>query len=407
MTSNLRIILVSPGAHYPSHLWPNTVALLREMRKKNYNASAIIFSSGTEAVPPDLRDVVEPVFARAPRFLEMAAAGKWQERRLMSRIMNAFETWVCLRKALAKTGDEPNAVLHFIGGFYWLVMLAALFSRRKFVHSLYGEFFSAGSRGWRAFTSPRLEKLIRRAVATGRLDFTCETELLRGQMAPLLGGHVHVVPYAIDDTIQLPSRAEARERLGLPAHEKIILFFGTHRREKDYRTALKGCLSLPDPPLALFVGKVISSNDPRQIVADCAYPKALVVDEFVADEKIKDYFAAADAAALPYEAEFSRGSGVLIECCRFLRPMIVSATPYFSPFLARYNCGVGYAPGDSASFAEAAARVLSNGEIFQPGLQQARREHSWNRVADQYLGLYTGKGESSSSSSSSSPPHRR
>ena len=390
MTSNFRIILISPGAHYASHLWPNTVALLRELRKKNHNASAIVFSSGAEAVPLNLRDVVEPVFARPPRFLETAAAGKWQERRLLGRIMGAFETWVCLRKALSKIRDEPNSVLHFIGGFYWLVMLAALFSRRKFVHSLYGEFFSAGSRGWRAFTSPLLEKLIRRAVATGRLDFTCENELLRGQMAPLLDGHIHVIPYAIDDTIQLSSRAEARHRLGLPVGEKIILFFGTHRREKDYWTALKGCLSLPNPPLALFVGKVISSNDPRRVVAECGYSKALVVDEFVAEEKIKDYFAAADAAALPYEAEFSRGSGVLIECCRFLCPIIASATPYFSPFLTRYKCGVGYTPGDSASFTEAAARVLSNGEMFQPGLQQARREHSWDVVADKYIELYRG-----------------
>ena len=389
MTSNLRIILVSPGAHYPSHLWPNTVALLRELRKKNQNASAVIFSSGTEAVPPDLRDVVEPVFVRPPRFLETAAAGKWQERRVMGRIMDAFETWVCLRKALSIIRDEPNAVLHFVGGFYWLVMLATLFSRRKFVHSLYGEFFSAGSRGLRAFTSPQLEKLIRRAVATGRLDFTCENELLRDQMTPLLGAHIHVVPYAIDDTIQLPSRSEARQRLGLPAGEKIILFFGTHRREKDYRTALKGCLTLPNPPLALFAGKVISSNDPRQVIADCHYPKGLVVDEFVPEEKIKDYFAAADAAALPYEAEFSRGSGVLIECCRFLCPIIASATPYFAPFLRRYNCGIAYTAGDSTSFAEAAKQILANGEMFQQGLQKARRDHSWQVVAGQYLGLYS------------------
>jgi hypothetical protein len=75
------------------------------------------------------------------------------------------------------------------------------------------------------------------------------------------------------------------------------------------------------------------------------------VDEFVPEESTKFYFAAADAVVLPYEANFSRGSGVLIECCRHLRPMIASATPYFSAFLARYQCGVNYAPGNSVSFA--------------------------------------------------------
>ena len=87
--------------------------------------------------------------------------------------------------------------------------------------------------------------------------------------------HIRLIHYGIDDSIELPSRSEARRELGLPSDEKIILFFGTHRREKDYYTSLKGCLTLPNPPLALFVGKVISTNDPQQVVADCHYPRRL------------------------------------------------------------------------------------------------------------------------------------
>jgi glycosyltransferase involved in cell wall biosynthesis len=207
-------------------------------------------------------------------------------------------------------------------------------------------------------------------------------------MKPLLGAHIHVVPYAIDDSEALPSREEARKRLDLPPAEKILLFFGTHRREKDYHTPLRGCRTLPNPPLALFVGKVISSNDPRQVVAECGYPKARVVDEFVPEEMTRHYFAAADAVVLPYEAGFSKGSGVLIECCRYLCPMIASATPYFSSFLARYHCGVSYTPGNSDSFAEAAVHLLSGGVNFHAGLEQARHDHSWTTAADQYIKLY-------------------
>jgi hypothetical protein len=152
-----------------------------------------------------------------------------------------------------------------------------------------------------------------------------------------VGSHVRLIPHAIDDREGLPTREEARQRLDLPPKEKIILFFGTHRREKDYATPLKGCLALPVLPLALFVGKVISDNDPRRVVADCRYPKARIVNEFVPEEMTEYYFAAADAVVLPCEANFSRGSGVLIECCRHLRPMIASATPCFLAFLARYQ----------------------------------------------------------------------
>lgn len=283
----------------------------------------------------------------------------------------------------------PNPVLHFIGGSYWAVVLATLWLKRiRFVYSLYGGILSGPATGLKARLRSYLKSLLQRAAATGRLDFTCENEFLHREISPLLGSHIRIVHNAIDDSITLPARKEARRRLDLPAAERIVLFFGTHRLEKDYHTPLIGCLTLPQPPLALFVGKVISANDPRQVVADCGYPKARIVDEFVPGEMTRYYFAAADAVVLPYEANFSRGSGVLIECCQHLRPVIASATPYFSAFLSRYPCGVTYTAGDSASFAEVTRKLLADAAVFQPALARARHEHSWTVMVNQYIKLY-------------------
>jgi len=390
MAPETQIILVCPGAHYPSHHWSNTVALLRALRRKGRQPRAVIFSTTTEPVPPDLQGGIEPVFSRLPPGWGKVARGKWQDRRF-SGLMNVVETIACLFKALRIDRRHPNTVLHFIGGSYWLVVLAASWIKRpRFVYSLYGGILSGPSGGLKAHVQSHLKNWLQRAVSTGRLEFTCENEFLRQELTPLVGPHIHVIPYAINDSGPLPTQAEARQRLDLSPQEKIILFFGTHRREKDYRTCLKGCLALSPPPLALFVGKVISSNDPRQVAADCHYANVRIVDEFVAQEMTKYYFAAADAVALPYEAEFSRGSGVLIDCCRHLRPMIASATPYFSAFLARYHCGVSYVPGDSGSFAGAAGRLFAAGDSYRPALALARRDHSWTTVADQYLKLYDG-----------------
>jgi glycosyltransferase involved in cell wall biosynthesis len=441
------IILVSPNAHYPSHNWPNTVALLRALRQKGLSVRAITFGTTTEPVPSDLQGAVESVFARLPGPWRNIATGQWQERRF-GGLMNFCETLACLFKALRLArkhsssdarrhenevgtsrcdvparveraeGMSPKAgeisaagrgadgaarrpyqqirqvapsvpVLHFIGGSYWIVVLATLwFNRVRFVYSLYGGILSGPAAGLKARLRPHLKNLLQRAAATGRIEFTCETEFLHEEIKPLLGAHIHVVPYAVDDSEALPSREEARRRLDLPPGEKVLLFFGTHRREKDYHTALKGCLALPQRPLALFVGKVISTNDPRRVVADCGYPNARIVNDFVPAEMTKYYFAAADAVVLPYEANFSRGSGVLIECCRHLRPMIASATPYFSAFLTRYPCGVSYVPGDSASFTDAAGRLLADSTGCQTTLAQARHDHSWSAAANQYIELY-------------------
>jgi glycosyltransferase involved in cell wall biosynthesis len=384
------IILVSPGAHYPAHNWSNTVALMRALRRRNQTPRTVIFSTSTEPIPPDLQEYVVSVFSRTPRLWQNVAAGRWQERRL-GALMNASETIASLCKAARLGRRHPDPVLHFIGGSYWIIVLAALCSRRlRFVYSLYGGMLSGQARGWKGWLRPYLKKLLRRSADSGRIEFTCENEFLYEEITPMVGSRIHVIPYAIDDSEELPSQANARRRLNLPPLEKIVLFFGTHRREKDYHTSLKGCLALPNPPLALFVGKVISSNDPRQVVGECCYPKSRIVDEFVPEESTKYYFAAADAVVLPYEANFSRGSGVLIECCRHLRPMIASATPYFSAFLARYQCGVSYAPGDSVSFAGGAERLLADAARYRPALEKARRDFSWTSAAGQYLKLYEG-----------------
>jgi glycosyltransferase involved in cell wall biosynthesis len=294
----------------------------------------------------------------------------------------------CLFRAVRLSRGQPDAVLHFIGGSYWVVIGAAPFIRRRIVYSLYSGVMSGAATGVKAVFRKFLAWRLRRAINTNRLDFTCENEFLRAEIAGYVGGHVRIVPYAIDDEEQPMPQAEARRRLGLPLTGKIILFFGTHRLEKDYVTPLKGCLRLPVPPLALFVGKVISENNPGRAVAACGYPHAKIVDEFVPEEMVKCYFAAADAVVLPYEAGFDRGSGVLIECCHYFRPMIASATPYFSAFLAQYPCGVTYVPSDSASFAEAARRLLAEPGGFHDALDRARRDHSWNSAAAKYIGLY-------------------
>jgi glycosyltransferase involved in cell wall biosynthesis len=389
-TSESQIILVSPAAHYAAHNWPNTVALARALRPKGQNVRIVTFSVTTGPVPPELQDTVDPVFSKMPPGWKQTTAGSWPERRF-GGLVNACETLACLFKALRLRRRQPNAVLHFVGGSYWVVVLAAIwFKRMRFVYSLYGGILSGSPVGLKAKLRPHLKNLLRRAAATGRIEFTCETEFLHEEIKPLLGARIHLISAAIDDSGVFPTQDEARLHLGLDPNERILLFFGTHRREKDYHTALKGCLTLSDPPLALFVGKVISGNDPVRVVENCHYPKARIVDKFADEAESRFYFAAADAVVLPYEATYTRGSQVLIECCRSLRPMIASASPHLSAFIIRYGCGLTFKAGDPVSFGETTRRLLADPMAFRTGLERARREHSWGVLADQYIKLYTG-----------------
>jgi glycosyltransferase involved in cell wall biosynthesis len=378
------ILLVSPQAHYPSHYWVYTLALMEALRQKGQDVQAVVFSQDAAGIPAEQRASVRAVFSRLPFPWNRIAMDRWQQSRYLRRLF-LVETCLCLAKALQLARRHPGSVVHFLGGSLWPLLLAVPRCRQhRFFYTIYGNMvLNTASAGQR-----RLGRAMSKALATGRLDFICETELVRDELALLAGPHAHWVPGAIDDREALPTQAEARQQLGLPADQKIVLFFGTHRQGKDYHTALKGCLALADPPLALFVGKVISTNDPKQVIAELRYPNARVVDEFIPEPMTKYYFAAADAVVLPYQTGFSRGSGVLIDGCRHLRPMIVSDTPFFSAFLARYHCGAGYAPGDSASFAQAAGKLLANCAAYDRGLRQARDDHSWRGLVGRYITLY-------------------
>jgi glycosyltransferase involved in cell wall biosynthesis len=398
-----QIILVSPHAHYAAHYWPDTLALMQALQRRGQSVRTVVFTNDTNLIPVGQRALVETVLRRLPSAWTRLAAGKWEYRRVV-KLLFKCELFLCLFKALSLARSCANPVLHVISSSQWPVLLAVpLFPRIRFVSTLYGNLLPdrcqpTGSRRW---STKILENLLRRALATNRFELVCETEFVRDNLSELAGPFIHHIPAAINDEGFLPSQVEARQRLGLDPTGKILLFFGTHRREKDYLTALKGCLRLSNPPLALFVGKVISENDPHRVVAECAYPKAKIIDQFADEAAGRLYFAAADALVLPYEANYSKGSQVLIECCRSLRPMIATATPYFSAFITRYGCGLTFQAGDSISFGETAKRLLADTSVYRAGLERARHEHSWSVITDQYLRVYGNSIEPPLSSSKS------
>lgn len=385
------VILVSPHAHFPSHYWQNTLALMQALERRGVPVRVIVFTTDTRLIAAEHRVKVTPVVRRMPVWWHRFVTGKTQHK-FFTKFLSTFETTACLLKSLWFARRHANPVLHWVGGAQWPLLLAVLcFRRPRVVYSLFGRLTLDQNAAAPIQLSRRIfERLIVAAVGTGRLKFVCETELIANNAAKLAGDHVNLIPYAIEVGKPLPEKSCARARLGLEPNETIFLFFGTHRREKDYRTALRGCLMLPEPPLVLFVGKVISDNDPRDVAAECVYPKASVVDEFVPEELAELYFAAADVVVLPYEKNFARGSGVLIESCRYERPMLVSAAPYLSAFIDRYRCGETFEPGNPVSFAEAARRLLAEPNVYLPGLAQAKRDHSWDVLIERYIALYAG-----------------
>jgi glycosyltransferase involved in cell wall biosynthesis len=182
---------------------------------------------------------------------------------------------------------------------------------------------------------------------------------------------------------------EARTVLGLPKEGFICLFFGTHREGKDYRTAIEAAKLSNSRPLLLFAGPLISGNDPDVLLKEIAYENAVSWKRYYPDEGVSLLFDACNAVMLPYTEGYTKGSGVLLQACKFGKPVIASNTGHLADFVNRHSSGLLYEPGNAASLAGVYDRMAKAEEVdgnrFKEGIERAVQEYSWKQMVIRYL----------------------
>ncbi len=140
--------------------------------------------------------------------------------------------------------------------------------------------------------------------------------LLEALAAPASSGaKITVIPHgnyvgAYENRI---SRAEARDRLGLPQDGRVFAFVGWVRPYKGIGELIEAFRSLPDTGARLVVaGRPVDdafATEISQLAA--ADPRVLLRLGFVPDNDLQLYLNAADAVALPYREIFTSGSVLL------------------------------------------------------------------------------------------------
>ena len=114
-------------------------------------------------------------------------------------------------------------------------------------------------------------------------------------------------------------KPEARRRLGLADHKRVILFFGYWRRNKGPIDLLDAFLNLPENNAVLvFAG---AAGKIGSLIKDRVSTRAdiLTIGEEINDNDVQLYMNAADVVALPYHASVAT-SGVLLLAMSFGRP---------------------------------------------------------------------------------------
>ena len=374
---NAPLIIISPYTHLAGHYWAYTVDMANAFALAGMQVK--VFA----ALPPrEKRDLLELAWKACARWVSRLQSLERRNREWGSksdRLLRNLEFYLCLQGALGQSGDAP---VFCIEARHRILLKAVLKSKKRF------STLCVGAPDHAALT--KQAPLYREAFGTGRLHFIVETEKVRDAWSPIAGKHVVHIPAALTERADKSlGTLEARRVLGLPEEGFICLFFGTHREGKDYRTAIEAAKLSNSRPLLMFAGPLISGNDPDVLLKEIGYENAVSWKRYYPDDGVSLLFDACNAVMLPYAEGYTKGSGVLLQACKFGKPVIASNTGHLADFVNRHSNGLLYEPGNATSLAGVYDRMAEAEEVdgnqFKEGIERAVQEYSWKQMVIRYL----------------------
>jgi glycosyltransferase involved in cell wall biosynthesis len=148
---------------------------------------------------------------------------------------------------------------------------------------------------------------------------------------------IEYLPDLLDIPEEMPSRREARERLGLPQNQRILLFFGDiEERRRGFEFISRNLESIPGIWKMLIITPKIGRYG--KFVVDHSDRIYIISHEVSHVEKV-NAFRAADAVVLLYPETLPGSSGVMTDAIMYERPVMITRFRYAEEVLSKYKVG--------------------------------------------------------------------
>jgi glycosyltransferase involved in cell wall biosynthesis len=236
-----------------------------------------------------------------------------------------------------------------------------------------------------------MHNVIRREAVDVRLASMMDAVIVHTRRgAELLGGgeNVHVVPHGAFEhlTRQADERPLPTELAGV--ERPVVLYFGVVRPYKGVDVLIRALHEVEGAELWV-VGRPLGVS--MEGLRRLAPPgRVRFVGRYVTDAELPAFFRRADVVALPHlNVDVS---GVLFAGLAFGKAMVMSDVGGFREVVAEHGAGVLVPPGDPGALAAAIGGLLEDpGErrrLEERAASAARGPYSWDRVAEQTVGVY-------------------
>lgn len=195
---------------------------------------------------------------------------------------------------------------------------------------------------------------------------------------------VRLVQHPLYDTFgDIVSKAGARNHLGLPENEKIILFFGFIRKYKGLDILLDAISYLKGSGIKLLVAGEFYEDEKQykeQIEKLGITDHLILRTDFIPDSEVKYYLCAADAVIQPYRN--ATQSGVTPLAYHFEKPMIVTNVGGLPSLVPDGKAGLVVEP-DPEAVAKGILKFYQLGEnYFIPHLRNEKLKYSWTTLVN-------------------------
>jgi len=194
---------------------------------------------------------------------------------------------------------------------------------------------------------------------------------------------INLVHPIYDNFGDIVSKEESRKHLGLPVHEKIILFFGFIRKYKGLDLLLEAMndYRIKEANIKLLIAGEFYDNkeEYESIISKNNLTNSLYLKtQFIDNSEVKYYLGAADFVIQPYK--HATQSGVTPLAYHFEKPMMVTNVGGLAGLVPHLKVGVVTEPNAHA-IASGIIQLYELGEThFLKHLCDEKKKFSWDKL---------------------------
>ncbi len=186
------------------------------------------------------------------------------------------------------------------------------------------------------------------------------------------------------------SKEDACKIIGVDPNFNYLLFFGFIRDYKGLDILLDAMAMVgpKNPKLKLIVaGEFYNNSEPYlQQINNLQIEDYIVLKtDFISDDKVADYFSAADVIVQPYKT--ATQSGVTQIAYHFEKPMIVTNVGGLPEIVPHMKTGLVSEPNSKAIASAINTFYDLPSNYFEKGLAEEKKKYSWDRMLDSILSI--------------------